>query len=46
MREWNIGGMMIGREKPRYSERNLPQCHFVHQKSRMDCLGIKLRPPW
>jgi hypothetical protein len=24
------------RGKPKYSEKNLSQCHFVHHKSRMD----------
>jgi hypothetical protein len=26
----------IDREKPKYSEKNLSQCHFVHHKSNMD----------
>jgi hypothetical protein len=26
----------IDREKPKYLEKNLSQCHFVHQKSHMD----------
>jgi hypothetical protein len=27
--------------KPKYSERNLSQCHFVYHKSHMDRPGIK-----
>jgi Zn-finger protein len=26
----------IDRRKPKYSEKNLSQCHFVHHKSQMD----------
>jgi hypothetical protein len=26
----------IDRRKPKYSEKNLSQCHFVHQKSHVD----------
>jgi hypothetical protein len=29
---WNA----IDRGKPKYSEKNLSQCHFVHLKSYMD----------
>jgi hypothetical protein len=32
----------IDRGKPKYSGKNLSQCHFVHRKSHMDRPGIEL----
>jgi hypothetical protein len=34
---WN--GIDIDRRKPKNSEENLPQCHFVHHKFYIDWLG-------
>lgn len=33
------------RRKRKYSEKTLPQRHFVHHKFRIDCPGIKPWPP-
>jgi hypothetical protein len=35
----------IDRGKPKYSEKNLSQCHSVRHKSHMDCPGIEPGPP-
>jgi hypothetical protein len=36
----------IDRGKPKYSQKNLSQYHFVHHKSNVDWPGIELGPPW
>jgi len=33
-------------EKPKYSEKNLSQCYFIHYKYHMDWLGVEPSPPW
>ena len=35
----------IDRGKPKYSGKNLSQCHFVHQKSHMNWPGIETGRP-
>jgi hypothetical protein len=35
----------VDRGKPKYSGKNLSQCHFIHHKSHMDWPGIEPRPP-
>jgi hypothetical protein len=39
--QWNE----IDRGKPKYSEKILSQCHFVHHKSYVDRPGIEPGPP-
>jgi hypothetical protein len=34
----------IDRGKPKYSGKNLSQCHFVHNKPHMDWTGIEPGP--
>jgi hypothetical protein len=35
----------IDKENPKYSKKNLSQCHFVHHKYHMDRTGIEPGPP-
>jgi hypothetical protein len=37
----SIGGIIIGRGRPKYSDKEIPQCHC---KFHMDCPGIKSNP--
>jgi hypothetical protein len=42
MKQWlNLGD----REKSKYSDRKLSQCHFMHHKSQMYWSGIESRSP-
>jgi hypothetical protein len=43
---WNVGGMIIGRGKPKCSEKNQPQFHSAHHKSHMAYTGIGPKPSW
>jgi hypothetical protein len=40
----NIDGMIIGRGKPKRSQRNLSQCHFFHHRSENKYTIIELGP--
>jgi hypothetical protein len=40
-----IGGIKIGRGKPKYSEKTCPSATFVHHKSHMTRPGFELGPP-
>jgi hypothetical protein len=40
-RIWKNGGMMSDRERPKYSENNLSQCHFIHSRRTWNALGQK-----
>jgi len=42
---WNTGERMTGKEKPKNSEKSLPQCHSVGHKSDMKFPGIEPGPP-
>jgi hypothetical protein len=42
---WSAGGMILTRIKPKYSYKNLSQCHFVHHKFHMKWPGIEPGPP-
>jgi hypothetical protein len=42
--KWSIGGTIMTWGKPKWSEKNLSQCHFVRQKSQMDWPRIKAGP--
>jgi hypothetical protein len=39
MKHW---GNDTDREKPKYTEKHLSQCHLIHHKFRMDWLGVLL----
>lgn len=43
---WNIGEMVICREKLKYLERNLACCHLVCHSSHMNCPGIEPESLW
>lgn len=42
---WTIGGSMTGREKPKYSEKHLLNCHFEHYNYHVDWTETELGSP-
>jgi hypothetical protein len=42
---WTIGGMILDDGKPKYLEKNLSYCSFVHLKSHMEWAGIGVGSP-
>jgi hypothetical protein len=41
-----VGGMRMGRGKPKYAEKTCPQRHFIYHKSHMTSPGLERGPPW
>jgi hypothetical protein len=37
--------MKVTRKKPKYAEKTLSQCHFVHYNFYVDWPGIETEPP-